>query len=111
MRAHLSGDEAATDFANFLRTIGDGRIPFSAEPETINIPTELETCVANLEELKAKVYPNLAANSTKPEWLAERAIISPTNTNVNKLNAWLMNEFPGEEKQYKSVDSAITIPS
>ena len=108
MRAHLSGDEGATDFANLLRAIGDGRISFSAEPDTINIPTERGKCVANLEELKAKVYLNLAANSTRPEWLAERAIISPTNRNVNKLNNWLMNELPGEEMEYKSVDSAMS---
>ena len=99
MRAHLSGDDDANDFATLLRAIGDGQIPFSAEPDIINIPTELGKCVANLEELKAQVYPNLAANSSRSEWLAERAIISPTNRNVNKLNNWLMNEFPGEEKE------------
>ena len=108
MRAHLSGDEDATDFANLLRQIGDGRIPFSEEPDTIKIPTELGKCVENLEELKTQVYPNLAGNSTRPEWLAERAIISPTNRNVNRLNTWLMDDFPGEEKEYRSVDSAMS---
>ena len=27
---------------------------------------------------------------------------------VNKLNTWLINEFPGEENEYKSVDSAMS---
>lgn len=32
-------------------------------------------------------------------------IISLLNTNVNKLNKWLMSEFPGQEKVYKSIDT------
>ena len=108
MRAHLSGDEAAGDFAKLLLTIGDGQIPLVADPDTIVIPTDLGKCVANLEELKSEVYPNLAINGTRPEWLAERAILSPLNTNVKNLNTWLMNEFPGEEKEYRSVDSAMS---
>ena len=59
MRAHLSGDEAAADFANLLLIIGDGQIPLVAEPDTIVIPTDLGKCVANLEELKHAVFPNL----------------------------------------------------
>ena len=107
MRVHLSGDEAAGDFAKLLLTIGDGQIPLVAETDTIVIHTDLGKCVANLEELKSEVYPNLAINGTRPEWLAERAILSPLNTNVKNLNTCLMNEFPGEEKEYRSVDSAI----
>ena len=107
MRAHLSGDVGATDFARLLLSIIDGRVPLFAKPDTITIPKELCKSVNNLEELKTQVYPNLDVNSTKPLWLAERAIVSPLNTNVNKLNTWLMNEFPGEEKVYASVDSAM----
>ncbi len=33
--------------------------------------------------------------------------LSPLNTNVSCLNNWLMREFPGEERMYRSVDSAI----
>ena len=107
MRGHLNGDKAAADFANFLLGIGDGQIPLVAEPDTIVIPTDLGKCVANLEELKHAVFPNLVVNATRPEWLAERAILSPLNTNVKMLNTWLMNEFPGEEMEYRSVDSAM----
>ena len=63
--------------------------------------------MANLEELKHAVFPNLVLNVIRPEWLAERAILSPLNTNVKKLNTWLMNEFPGEETEYRSVDSVM----
>ena len=108
MRAHLSGDEAVADIAKLLLTIGDGQIPLVAEPDTIVIPTDLGKCVVNQEELKSEVYPNLVINGTRPEWLAEREILSPLNTNVKNLNTWLMNEFLGEEKEYISVDSAMS---
>ena len=67
MRAHLSSDEAAADFANLLLTIGDGQIPLVAEPDIIVIPTDLGKCVANLEELKHAVFPNLVFNGARPE--------------------------------------------
>uniref|UniRef100_A0A8C4NFJ6 ATP-dependent DNA helicase n=1 Tax=Eptatretus burgeri TaxID=7764 RepID=A0A8C4NFJ6_EPTBU len=108
MRAHLSNDTAAADFAHLLLDIGEGRLTLAAEPDTINIPPTLGKWVVRLEKLKVEVYQNLAANYNRPEWLAERAIVSPLNTNVNHLNTWLMNEFPGEDKQYKSVDSAMS---
>ena len=65
--AHLSGDEAAADFANLLLTIGDGQIALVAEPDAVVIPTDLGKCVANLEELKHAVFPNLVVNGTRPE--------------------------------------------
>uniref|UniRef100_UPI00358F223C ATP-dependent DNA helicase pif1-like n=1 Tax=Myxine glutinosa TaxID=7769 RepID=UPI00358F223C len=107
MRAHLSGDEGATDFSKLLLEIGNGLITFSAEPDMIEILPEIGKVVSTMEELKAEVYPCLTTNGVWSEWLAERAILSPLNTNVNQLNNWLMGEFPGDERIYKSVDSAI----
>jgi ATP-dependent DNA helicase PIF1 len=107
MRAQLSGDGGATNFTKLLLEIGDGQIPIAEEPDTIRIPPGLGKVVSTLGELKAEVYPNLATNGVRPEWLAESAILSPLNTNVNQLNNCLMEEFPGDERIYKSVDSAI----
>ena len=33
MRAHLSGNEGATNFSKLLLEIGNGQIPFAAEPD------------------------------------------------------------------------------
>ena len=108
MRAHLSGDDTSASFSRLLLAIGDGQIPLVAEPDTIAIPTELGKCVTSLQYLKSEVYPNLGTNCSKSEWLAERAIISPFNTNVNSLNICLMKQFPGEERVYRSIDTAIS---
>ena len=108
MRAHLSGIEGADRFSKLLLEIGDGEIPLVAQPDIIAIPPGLGKVVTTMEELKAEVYPSLTSNGVNSEWLAERAILSPLNNNVNQVNNWLMEEFPGDEKIYKSVDSAIS---
>jgi len=107
MRAHLSGDEGAAQFSKLLLEIGNGKVPRVSDPDNIAIPRGLGKVINTLEELKAEVYPCLATNAVRTEWLAERAILSPLNTNVNQLNDWLMRAFPGEEKVYKSVDTAL----
>jgi ATP-dependent DNA helicase PIF1 len=107
LRAQLSDDEGAAEFSKLLLKIGNGQIPILDELDTITIPPGMGKVVSTLGELKAEVYPNLTTNGVRPEWLAERAILSPLNTNVNQLNNWLMEEFPGDERIYKSVDSAI----
>ena len=83
MRAHLSDNTGGDEFAKLLIDIGDGKFPLTTPPDIITIPQELGECVQSLEDLKAKVYPNLTTNATSQEWLGERAIISPLNSNVN----------------------------
>jgi ATP-dependent DNA helicase PIF1 len=107
MRAHLSGNAEATNFSNLLLQIGNGTFPVAEYPDTIKIPSDLGKFPDNLEDLKAKVFPDLAQNRT-PGWLSERAILSPLNENVNRLNGWLMEEFPGQEKIYMSVDTTLS---
>jgi hypothetical protein len=70
------------------------------EQDTITIHRGMGKVVSTLGELKAEVYPNLTINEVRPKWLAERAILSPLNTNVNQLNNWLIEEFPGDERIY-----------
>ena len=70
MRAHLSGDEGATNFSKLLLEIGNGQIPFAAEPDIMAILPGLGKVVATLEELKAEVYPCLTTNGVRSEWLA-----------------------------------------
>jgi len=86
MRAHLSCDEGATNFSKLLLEIGNGQIPFAAEPDTIAIPPGLGKVVSTLEELKAEVSPYLTTNGVRSDWLAELAILSLLNTIVNQLN-------------------------
>ena len=105
MRAFLSGNEEAAEFSNLLLSVGYRDIQLAVDPEIINIPEGLGRLVHTLEELKSSVYPDIAINGTNSDWLAERAILSPLNKTVSNINNWLVNEFPGIEKMYKSIDS------
>jgi hypothetical protein len=100
-------ETASSSFAQLLLQIGDGRLPVSSFPDTIAIPANLGKCVEKLEDLKAAIFPDMQANSRSPDWLSERALLSPLNVNVNRLNNNLLKEFPGELQQFKSVDTAV----
>eukprot|EP00794_Sanderia_malayensis_P018495 gene18495-20346_t len=107
MHAQTLGEEGANSFSELLLQIGEGRIPMEEAPATIIIPDSIGKSFATQEELKEEIYPSLQVNGTSSKWLAERAILSLLNTNVNSLNNCFMREFPVEERLYRSVDSAI----
>ena len=62
-----------------LLDVSDRQMNLTAQLDTITVPAGLGKVVANLEELKVKVYPNLVANGSRFECLAERVMLSPMN--------------------------------
>ena len=116
MRAFLTGNDRANEFADLLLTIGNGTIEATDGRDMVTIPDSLGHVVESLEDLKSRVYPDLETNGANSDWLSERAILSPLNKTVSTLNNWLLNEFPGEEKLYKAInynthdDDAVMYP-
>ena len=106
MRAFMSNDPNAQDFADLLLDVGNGRIPVVEAPDTIEIPQGLGHVVQSFEDLKEAVYTGLAENYTNQEWFAERNILSPLRTMVNKANTLLTEELPGNARHYFSINSA-----
>ena len=106
MRARLQNDPTFGEFANTLLSIGNGTI---GEVNGSVDLTNVGQCVGSTEDLCTKVYPNLEANYTDTEWLCQRAVLAPTNEEVNKLNSELLKQIHGEEKCYNSVDT-VTDP-
>ena len=47
----------------------------------------------------------MQTNFKNGEWLAERAIISPTNLDAEEINNYCLNLLPGKIEEFKSVDS------
>ena len=76
MRAHLSGDDDANDFATLLRPIGDGQILFSAEPDIINIPQSWAQG-PSLPEPSCKTVLGQSG------WLSGRSSPQPTETSTS----------------------------
>ena len=106
MRVHLRGDEQAGMFAEYLLSIGNGSYPHTELPNVITLPTFI-SCTETLEEMKRTIYPNLQDHANDDKWLSERAILAPLNDTVNRINASLIQQFPGNVITYRSVDSAL----
>ncbi|XP_026396243.1 ATP-dependent DNA helicase PIF1-like [Papaver somniferum] len=59
----------------------------------------------SVSQLIDATFPDLADNSEDQDYLLNRALITPLNENVNKLNDRVVIRFPGEEHTYYSFDS------
>ena len=65
-------------------------------------PCEIEF----LEELLLqKVFPNIAQRFRESDWVSSRAIISPTNAEVDEVNEEVLRRLPGQETIFSSIDS------
>ena len=60
---------------------------------------------ACLKEFCEKVFPNLENNLSDPTWLEGRAILAPTNTEVDKINDLIESWVPGEAIRLSSADT------
>ena len=99
-------DEA--DFATFLLNLGEGKIPVIPEEGefAIELNASLTLPGERLEDMISWVYDDLQANIANPEWLCERVILCPTNSEVDKVNEYMTKMFPGEEHVCSNVDTA-----
>ena len=116
--------EEERQFAEYLLRIGNGTEPGVDEPSTdkssaetkIAIPSKFFSKATNKEDFIKEIFPNLITIVTQGlqnedtswhDWLCERAIICPTNADVNKINKAVIQEFPGELQTYKSHDKCL----
>ena len=105
MRVHLQGDEAAGEFADQLLAIGDSKYPIDTSPDIIQLPENIGTIVCNIDELVARVYPDLLSNFRNISWLSERCILAPLNETTRNINRALVAQLPGDFVEYRSLDS------
>jgi hypothetical protein len=99
-------------FSRWILNIGEGKVPATAkegdnEPTWITIPDDL-LLVAGEDRLAAvvhSVYPNFETRYRDPTYLAERAILAPTNELTDTVNEYMVPLVRGKEKEYLSSDS------
>ncbi|CAM1299818.1 Uncharacterised protein r2_g976 [Pycnogonum litorale] len=104
MRAHLTGDVKASDFAKNLLNIGNGTLGNNVDG-TINVPSHV--AMPSAEALQETVFPNLTYNFKSARWLRERAILAPRNDDVDSINNDLLKKIPGQQQHYKSIDTMV----
>ncbi|KAG8182243.1 hypothetical protein JTE90_024176 [Oedothorax gibbosus] len=107
MRVHLMGDVSAGQFSHLFIKVGDGEYPESEGK--ITIPAGLGSVVTTLEDLKAKIYPDIFSVREKSlEWLSERAILTPKNDSADTINDCLLKSF--EEKTTRKKFKRLQFP-
>ena len=73
-------------------------------PRTLKDPyTETKA----MQELADHVYPNLSKSHLKKGWLDGRAILAPTNKQVDEINNLIADSFPGQPHILTSSDELV----
>ena len=119
MRVKASSDPSLEAFDKWTLSIGDGEIPVVEEADSIEIPDEMCMEIVPksskdphseknaMKKLAEHVYPNLGCNSKIPGWMDGRAILAPTNKQVNDINNMITDSFPGQPHVLTSSDELV----
>ncbi|XP_056854258.1 uncharacterized protein LOC108807656 [Raphanus sativus] len=112
LSAGLSPEEATDikEFSEWILDVGDGKLSEPNDGEAlIDIPEEFLILDANepIEAISKAVYGefSLLQENKNPKFFQERAILCPTNEDVNTINEYMLDKLDGEEKIYLSSDS------
>ncbi|XP_010451254.1 PREDICTED: uncharacterized protein LOC104733370 [Camelina sativa] len=102
---------ALATFSKWLLDIGDGKINESDSGDVeIEILDDLLINISGnpIEAIVKEIYGEQFTRRTDPNFFSERAILSPRNDDVDKINQFMLSKLPGEERQYLSSDSIET---
>ncbi|XP_073121738.1 uncharacterized protein [Henckelia pumila] len=89
------------EFSQLLLRIGDGlqhcvNGDFIKLPDSMVIPWENEHSISQLIDF---VFPHMVEHINDANYMVSRAIITPKNADVDKINELLISKFPGEERE------------
>lgn len=108
----ITCDGSQINFAEWVIKVGEGRVPVqeldgSGEPSWIEIPKELllSDNGNGIETIIQSTYGDLLTRLHDTEYLHDRAILTPLNGDVGKINSEILKTLPGESRIYKSSDS------
>ena len=119
MRVQMSNDPDAKQFDEFTLKLGNGNIDTIAGTEYVEIPEEMcmeiqkrsadhpNAVKDSMQRLAEHVYPMLNINYKKNSWMNGRAILAPTNKDVDEINNLISDNFPGSPIILTSSDDLI----
>ena len=119
MRVRLSNSPEADTFDKFTLSIGDGTAENIEDSDMIELPAEMcmqirqntperpNSEMESMMTLAAHVYPDMNKNYKTKGWMEGRAILAPTNQQVNVLNNIIADRFPGKPFVLTSSDELI----
>ncbi|CAN6904657.1 unnamed protein product [Brassica oleracea] len=108
----LPPEEAADlkEFSEWILSIGDGKVYEPNDGETkIEIPSEflILDSAEPIEAISEAVYGDIHSLQVNqdPKFFQQRAILFPTNEDINMINEYMLDKLEGEKKIYLSADS------
>ena len=94
----------SAEFIDWLLNLGDGTLP-TVNGE-IEIPGFIRSHYSTMTDLIQAIYDDINDSVADPiSYFQDRAILSPLNKTIDILNDHIMETFPGEEKEYQSIDT------
>lgn len=105
MRIELS-NQSHTNFSQNLLNIGNGVRPCN-EYEEIEYDESICQKTESIKEMISTIFPNISTNFSNRKWVAERTIITLRNENVDNINDQILQEIPGNEYIYESIDCTV----
>ena len=111
MRVRASGDPHLESFDRWTLSIGKGdsssiKVPANMIATRI-VPNSKENSSAegdSMVKFCEKIFPDLADNIEDHNWIEGRAILAPTNKEVQMLNDILSAKLPGSSEVMRSAD-------
>ncbi|EOA28456.1 hypothetical protein CARUB_v10024665mg [Capsella rubella] len=112
LQKNISVEEAKEiqQFSDWLLAVGDGRISEPNDGEAIiDIPEEFLIREADnpIEAITREIYGDSAflKENSSAAFVQKRAILAPTNDDVNIINQFMLENLDSEERIYLSADS------
>ncbi|XP_066363911.1 ATP-dependent DNA helicase PIF1-like [Miscanthus floridulus] len=100
-------------FSNYLLQIGNGTEETIVD-DYISLPDDIVIGFTDMKvavnKLIQDVFPSLVEHATSAIYMSSRAILSTKNEHVDRLNAMMIERFPGEEKVYHSFNTIVDDP-
>lgn len=84
------------EYPEQLLDIGGGKIEVHRNTQCITLAADFCVLTSSKEELIGKVFPDISDNYRNHEGLSERAILAPTNCDVNAINLTIQSVLPGD---------------
>nr|XP_043638209.1 ATP-dependent DNA helicase PIF1-like [Erigeron canadensis] len=95
-------------FADWILRIGEGTIREDNDGEAdIRLPDEvlIKSERDHIKSMVECIYPDINEHIDEPNYFQEKAILVPTNEEVDKINDYVLSLIQGEEMTYYSSDS------
>ena len=119
MRVKACNDSSLKAFDEWTLAVGDGLVVSVDEADSIEIPDEMCMDIipksvqdpnsekTAMKRLAEHVYPSIGANSKISGWMDGRAILAPTNKQVDEINNMITDSFPGHPYILTSSDELV----